>query len=620
MMCNSVRASFVPIPIQNRRFFTANCRNMRGTMSAVQEKPPIVVVPVESGLADDQQGKLDAFKRLCRSYLAWLGEDLGFQAVDDELDTLPGVYAERNNGVLLVAECDGEYAGTAALRPLRGKQADGVEEIEGISVDDIAELKRLWVDSSFQRRGIGEALTRECLEVARRKGYKAVVCDTLERLTAANALYERIGFKKTMAYSYCPLEGPLHFFYRLSRSKVRCITAFGSAARLEEVRFVLDALKQEIECLGYEVQMTRYTGGVLETFTAPSQAVIDAAKEFEAAAAGAGVLPVSLGSICSGNIVRDSAFLARLLTETRHGFLSAAWQYEWGFNEALALAEAIFAVEEEKPGTNFRFAVSFNCEGKYIPFFPASAGGSADDRTGLDRPDASSARKIKFSLGLENSALLHHAYARSEAAKSEDPLQQLTTQVKAAFADELAPIEKACQGVAQRLDADYKGIDTSIAPDLRGEEHNMAKCVTLPGSSSPFRSGTVATINAITSALRDVPGISTVGYRGVMLPVLENDSLVAAVENNELTVDKLLLYSTVCGVGLDVVPLAAGHTAEEREEAKIRLAGWLLDVAAISARCSKPLSVRVLPCPGKSLGEPTSNFGNKYLVDGAPAM
>lgn len=606
-MLKSVRASSVPLRISDRRFLTVNSRITRDVMAATQGNAPIVVVPVETGPAAAQQAKLDAFKRLCRSYLAWLGEDLGFQAVDDELETLPGVYAEGNNGVLVVAECDGEYAGTAALRPLRGKQADGVEHIEGIPLDSVAELKRLWVDSSFQRRGIGEALTRECLEVARRKGYRAVVCDTLERLTAANELYERIGFKKTVAYSHCPLEGPLHLLYRLSRAKVRCITAFGSISQLQDAKSLLGAVKNEIESLGYEVQMTRYTGDVLRTRTTPCQAVIDAAKVFESSAAEAGVLPLSLGSICSRDVVRDAAFLARLLTETRHAFLSVAWQYDWGLDEALALAEAILSVEEEKPGTNFRFGVSFNCVGNFIPFFPASACSSEEDG------------KIKFSLGLENSALLHHAYTRSESATSEDPLRRLSAEVKAAFADELAPIERACQAVALRLDADYKGIDTSIAPDLRGEQHNMARYVTLPGCSLPFRSGTVATISAITSALRDVPGVSTVGYRGVMLPVLENDSLVEAVRNSELTVDKLLLYSTVCGVGLDVVPLAAGKTAEEREEAKMRLAGWLLDVAAISARCSKPLSVRVLPCPGKSVGE-KAVFGSEYLVDTALAM
>ena len=184
-------------------------------MAMARDSASTVVVPVETGVDKPDQAKLDAFKRLCRSYLEWLGEDLGFQAVDDELETLPGVYAASNRGTLLVAVSDGEYAGTAALRPLRGKQADGVEEIEGIPVDDIAELKRLYVDTPYKRRGIGEKLTLECIDRARRFGYKAVVCDTLERLEAANALYERVGFKKCMAYSYCPLDGPLHFVFVL---------------------------------------------------------------------------------------------------------------------------------------------------------------------------------------------------------------------------------------------------------------------------------------------------------------------------------------------------------------------------------------------------------------------
>ena len=59
--------------------------------------------------------------------------------------------------------------------------------------------------ASHQRRGIGEALTMACIESARKMGYKAVCCDTLERLTAANALYKRMGFKPTVAYSFCPL-------------------------------------------------------------------------------------------------------------------------------------------------------------------------------------------------------------------------------------------------------------------------------------------------------------------------------------------------------------------------------------------------------------------------------
>jgi carbonic anhydrase len=165
-------------------------------------------------VADDEV-HMSHFKRLCSSYLEWLAEDLDFQGVDDELATLPGVYSRSNRGVLLLAANGDDFVGTVALRPLRGKQVDGLLDIEGIAVEDICELKRLFVDPSSQQRGIGELLVRRVLDVAREYGYKAIVCDTLERLTTANRLYSRLGFQKCVAYSHCPLEGPLHFFLKL---------------------------------------------------------------------------------------------------------------------------------------------------------------------------------------------------------------------------------------------------------------------------------------------------------------------------------------------------------------------------------------------------------------------
>jgi hypothetical protein len=398
-----------------------------------------------------------------------------------------------------------------------------------------------------------------------------------------------------------------------NRLKVRCITIFGRRTP-ENVAGALGEIKRAVvESTGLEVQMTRYTSNVLDELpTGANQAVIDAAKEFETLTSRAGISTTSLGCIRSGELVRNPAFLKQLLTETKHAFVSVAWQYDecdpWGFAEAYGIATAMFDMEASSAGTNFRFGVGFHCEEKFIPFFPASCIGapaSPNPNTQADR--------LAFSVGLENSALLQHAYESCDPSAT-DPIKELREKVKSVFSEALVPIENACQLVADRLDIDFKGIDTSIAPDLRGAEHDMAKCVALPGSPL-FEAGTVATIDAITSALRDVPGITTVGYRGVMLPVLENESLVDAVRRSQLTVDKLLLYSTVCGVGIDVVPIAAGVHAEEREAATRRVAGLILDVAAISRRQAKPLSVRILPCLGKNNGQKTT-FESQYLING----
>ena len=69
----------------------------------------------------------------------------------------------------------------------------------------------------------------------------------------------------------------------------------------------------------------------------------------------------------------------------------------------------------------------------------------------------------------------------------------------------------------------------------------------------------------------------------------------------------LLLYSTVCGTGLDVVPLP-GDTAADR------LAVLIADVAALSSKLRKPLAARLFPVPGKAAGE-RAHYDDPYLTD-----
>ena len=58
----------------------------------------------------------------------------------------------------------------------------------------------------------------------------------------------------------------------------------------------------------------------------------------------------------------------------------------------------------------------------------------------------------------------------------------------------------------------------------------------------------------------------------------------------------LLLYSAVCGTGLDTVPLPGDVTADQ-------LYALLLDLAFLSQRLDKPLTARLMPVPGKKAGD-----------------
>jgi hypothetical protein len=82
-----------------------------------------------------------------------------------------------------------------------------------------------------------------------------------------------------------------------------------------------------------------------------------------------------------------------------------------------------------------------------------------------------------------------------------------------------------------------------------------------------------------------------------MLPILEDLVLARRVEQDMLSVKDLLLYSAICGTGLDTVPLPGSITFEE-------LAAVLLDLAALSQRLEKPLTARLMPIPGKQAGDP----------------
>ena len=74
-----------------------------------------------------------------------------------------------------------------------------------------------------------------------------------------------------------------------------------------------------------------------------------------------------------------------------------------------------------------------------------------------------------------------------------------------------------------------------------------------------------------------------------------------------LTVKDLLLFSAVCGTGLDTIPLP-GDTSTGQ------IAALLLDLSALALRLDKPLTARLMPIPGKKAGDPT-NFNFDYFAN-----
>ncbi len=89
------------------------------------------------------------------------------------------------------------------------------------------------------------------------------------------------------------------------------------------------------------------------------------------------------------------------------------------------------------------------------------------------------------------------------------------------------------------------------------------------------------------------------GFNGMMMPVLEDSHLATRAAQGTFGVHDLLMYSAVCGTGLDTVPLPGDSSPAQIE-------ALLLDIAALALRLNKPLTARLMPIPGKAAGDPTS--------------
>lgn len=128
---------------------------------------------------------LDGVRVLFREYHEWLGLDLCFQGFEAELAALPGRYAPPS-GRLYVGEVNGALAGCIALR-----------EIE----PGVSEMKRLYLRDGARGLGLGRSLAERVVADAREIGYACMRLDTIrDRMRAANAIYESLGFRDIPAY------------------------------------------------------------------------------------------------------------------------------------------------------------------------------------------------------------------------------------------------------------------------------------------------------------------------------------------------------------------------------------------------------------------------------------
>jgi uncharacterized protein len=375
---------------------------------------------------------------------------------------------------------------------------------------------------------------------------------------------------------------------------IRTITAGASLTRLTDTDGLtrtlatLAAAKESFERGGFEVQTLRVALPplVAEAGIDARAGLLDPIRALDRLAVDAGAL-LSLGPVLTDNRADPSlaAWVAELLASTRSVMCSVrVTSPERGVHThaVAAAAQVMAALARSTPsgGDNFRFAAAAGIPPR-TPFFPV----------------AWHQGPATLAVGLELAPLV----ARTFAAKP--PLDDAAALLRRALDAELAPVERLAQSVARQESVEYAGIDPSPAP--AGDKSIGEAIESLTGR--PF--GSASTLRAcglITEVLKSLQ-VRTCGYAGLMLPVLEDTVLARRAGEQRYGIRELLLYSSICGAGLDVVPLP-GDTPVDT------LAAIIGDVAALSARLNKPLSARLCLVPGKQPGD-RATFDNPHLVD-----
>jgi len=142
----------------------------------------------------------------------------------------------------------------------------------------------------------------------------------------------------------------------------------------------------------------------------------------------------------------------------------------------------------------------------------------------------------------------------------------------------------------------FLGIDFSLAP-FPDDAHSLGNAVEKMGVPKIGLHGSLAAATILTEAI-DRADFPHIGFSGFMQPILEDSVLAQRAAEGTLTIKDVLLYSAVCGTGLDTIPMPGNTTAEQ-------IAPLLLDLCALALRLDKPLTARLMPIPGKKAGDET---------------
>ena len=151
---------------------------------------------------------------------------------------------------------------------------------------------------------------------------------------------------------------------------------------------------------------------------------------------------------------------------------------------------------------------------------------------------------------------------------------------------------------SSRLDAPFGIVDLSLAPTPAVGD-SVARILEEMGLETCGQHGTTAALMMLNDAVKKggvMASSSVGGLSGAFIPVSEDIGMIEAAQRGTLTLDKLEAMTCVCSVGLDMIAVPGDTPAAT-------LSAILADEAAIGVVNQKTTAVRLIPVPGKGVGE-----------------
>ena len=213
-----------------------------------------------------------------------------------------------------------------------------------------------------------------------------------------------------------------------------------------------------------------------------------------------------------------------------------------------------------------------------------------------------------INVGVSGPGVVHHALQQVKG----EPFDVVAETVKKTAFRVTRMGQLVAQEASRRLGASFGIVDLSLAPTPAVGD-SVARILEEMGLEVCGTHGTTAALALLNDAVKKggvMASSSVGGLSGAFIPVSEDEGMIAAARRGTLALDKLEAMTCVCSVGLDMIAVP-GDTPVET------ISAIIADEAAIGMVNNKTTAVRVIPAPGKQVGD-LVEFGG--LLGSAPVM